>query len=369
MSSNVAIFRKRLLPYSETFIADQGQCLPTYSPIFCGYEKEQSGLGLIQQSPKALLCDYSTMPNLAKFLFRQGFSAAPKWLNTIREFEPALIHAHFLKDGIEAMHIGRKIDRPVVTTLHGHDITKAGKTEKSRKSLRQFFDRVDRVIAVSDYIANEALSRGCPEDKLIQHYIGIDLQRFSHPKKESATPGLLFVGRLVEKKGCEYLLKAMAILQKSFPDLKLTIAGEGGLKPALQEEAQSLPINVEFIGSQSPTQVRDLLAQCWVFVAPSITANNGDSEGLGMVFLEAQALETPVVSYRSGGLVEAVEEGKTALLCEEKDVNALADNIATLVADEQLRRSMGAAGRKRVEEQFNVHRQCAALEKIYNDML
>jgi glycosyltransferase involved in cell wall biosynthesis len=112
-------------------------------------------------------------------------------------------------------------------------------------------------------------------------------------------------------------------------------------------------------------EIRQQLARCWLFVAPSITAASGDMEGLGMVFLEAQALQTPVVSFRSGGLVEAVEEGTTALLSEEKDVAGLTENIAQLLENATLRHNMGAEGRKRVEENFDVRKQCAKLESIY----
>jgi glycosyltransferase involved in cell wall biosynthesis len=200
---------------------------------------------------------------------------------------------------------------------------------------------------------------------LLQHYIGIDLEKFTQPKNETEEPTLLFVGRLVEKKGCTYLLQAMERLKPRFPDLRLTIIGEGDLKPALRQEALSRQLNIDFAGTASATEIRQQLARCWLFVAPSITAASGDAEGLGMVFLEAQALQTPVVSFRSGGLVEAVVEGETALLSEEKDVAGLAQNIADLLENQSLRHNMGKAGRERVEQHFDVRKQCAKLESIY----
>ena len=128
-------------------------------------------------------------------------------------------------------------------------------------------------------------------------------------------------------------------------------------------------LNVSFPGTASPAEIRDLLARSWLFVAPSITAQSGDAEGLGMVFLEAQALQTPVVSFRSGGLVEAVEEDVTALLSEEKDIAGLADNIASLLENSNLRHNMGLAGRKRVAEHFDLRTQCAKLEPISDTLL
>ncbi|MDH3534935.1 MAG: glycosyltransferase, partial [Gammaproteobacteria bacterium] len=92
------------------------------------------------------------------------------------------------------------------------------------------------------------------------------------------------------------------------------------------------------------------------------------AEGLGMVFLEAQALQTPVVSFRSGGVVEAVEEGSSALLSDEKDVAGLAANIAELLDNSTARHNMGASGRKRVEQHFDIRKQCAKLESIYAEL-
>lgn len=314
-----------------------------------------------------LLDDYSRMALLSKLLLRQGLGGARAWIQAIAAFSPRLIHAHFFNDGLDAIKLGERLDLPVVTTVHGHDITKYQNAGAQSQANRQFFERVDKVIAVSNFIAEQALARGCPEQKLVQHYIGIDLEKFTQPKAESAEPSLLFVGRLVEKKGCTYLLQAMQQLQPRFPGLRLTIIGEGDLKPALQQEASSRQLNVDFAGSANATEIRQQLARCWLFVAPSITAANGDAEGLGMVFLEAQALGTPVVSFRSGGLVEAVDEGVTALLSDEKDVTDLARNIADLLENSNLRHNMGMAGRKRVEQHFDVRSQCAKLESIYTE--
>ncbi len=322
---------------------------------------------MLDGSTTLLLEDYSRMASLSKLLLRRGYGGARAWVEAIEAQSPALIHAHFFNDGLDAVILGDRLDLPVVTTVHGHDITKHENAVAQSTTNRRFFERVNKVIAVSDFIAQQALARGCPEDKLVQHYIGIDLEKFTQPKNESDEPSLLFVGRLVEKKGCTYLLQAMEQLKPEFPELRLTVIGEGDLKSALQQEASARQLNVDFSGTASAAEIRQQLARSWVFVAPSITAANGDTEGLGMVFLEAQALRTPVVSFRSGGLVEAVDEGETALLCDEKDVTGLARNIARLLENSTLRHNMGQNGRERVEQHFDVRVQCAKLESIYTE--
>jgi glycosyltransferase involved in cell wall biosynthesis len=365
---SIAIFRKRLLSYSETFIADQGHFLARYRPVFCGYQKDSSGLHLLDGSSRILLDEHSAITSLSKITFRYELGGGKAWVKAIDAQSPALIHAHFFNDGLDAVKLGNRLDIPVVTTVHGHDITKHENAAVQDPTNQRFFEQVDCMIAVSKFIAEQALAKGCPESKLVQHYIGIDLEKFTQPKHETDQPSLLFVGRLVEKKGCTYLLQAMEHLKVRFPGLRLTIIGEGDLKASLQQEAVSRQLNVEFTGTASAAEIREQLARCWLFVAPSITAESGDTEGLGMVFLEAQALQTPVVSFRSGGLVEAVEDEKTALLSDEKDVAGLAENIGALLENSTLRHNMGVEGRKRVEQLFDVRKQCAKLELIYDEL-
>ena len=366
---SVAIFRKSLLSYSETFVADQGQMLANYRPVYCGYRTDDSGIQLISEAQRILLPDHSRIASVSKFLFRHNLNGARQWINAIMAQSPLLIHAHFFNDGIDAVKLGNKIGIPVITTVHGHDVTKYQNMQNQNRASRDFIDRVDLVIAVSDFISEQALACGIAESRLVKHSIGIDLEKFNQEKLESAQPSLLFVGRLVEKKGCTYLLQAAQKVMQRFPELRLTIIGEGKLKPVLQQEAASRKLNCEFVGQKSARQIRDYLAASWLFVAPSITAGSGDAEGLGMVFLEAQALSTPVVSFRSGGVAEAVEHEKTGLLCDEKNIGGLADNIATLLSDSALRRAMGDNGRLRVQRDFDIRTQCDKLEQIYNRLL
>ena len=124
MTSTVAIFRKRLLSYSETFIADQGRHLPTWRSIFCGYQRDSSGQQLLGDASRILLDEHSKLGALSKFLLRHELAGARGWLDTIRRESPELIHAHFFNDGIDAVKIGKRLDLPVITTVHGHDITK-----------------------------------------------------------------------------------------------------------------------------------------------------------------------------------------------------------------------------------------------------
>lgn len=148
----------------------------------------------------------------------------------------------------------------------------------------------------------------------------------------------------------------------------LIVVGDGNFKRAPLDEARERRLEVEFVGTETATQIRQRLAQCWLFVAPSNTAGDSDAEGPGMVFLETQALRTPVASFRSGGIVEAVADEVSGLLCAEKDIDAFAENRLNLLENATLRHQMSEQGRLRVESQLDLRKQCARLENIYREV-
>jgi glycosyltransferase involved in cell wall biosynthesis len=355
------------LPYSETFIAAQGKFLQKHMALFTGFDIDQTGKDMLAGSPCYVLEDYVGNIQLSKFLTRRGI-INQSWLNDIQQHSPTVIHAHFLKDGLDALILKEELSIPLITTLHGHDISKTEKKSLFRKSRAYLFDRADKFIVVSDHIYNHAIQNGCPEEKIIKHFIGIDLDSFKSNRNEAETPELLFVGRLTEKKGGIYLLRAMSVLKDKYPELRLTIVGDGSLRKELQTYVETKQLNVDFVGRESSSQIRDRLSKTWVFVAPSITARSGDTEGLPITILEAQALKVPVVSFDSAGISQALEHGVTGLLSKEKDVSALIENIDYFLSSESERIAFGNNGRLRVEKLFDVRKQCKILDGIYDSV-
>lgn len=367
----VLVFRKRILPYSETFIVEQSLDLSHFHPCFIGFQYDESGEYLLNQSDRLILEDFSHSLTWSKIMHRLGLGQGINkyWINAIRKHQPSILHAHFANDAIDAMELAKQLNIPLLVTVHGHDITKCNESLRYNLMRKQLFKRADGILAVSEYIRKKLITKGCPEDKIIQHYIGLDLEKFAGNKNESEQPSLLFVGRLVQKKGCTYLLQAMKLLMPKYPGIHLTIVGTGPQEGSLRKQVADDKLNVEFVGMKTPEEIKQLMLQSWLFCVPSITADNGDAEGLGMVFLEAQALKTPVVSFASGGVIEAVDNGNTGLLCEEKDVDGLVDNISRLLEDEQKRLELGINGRQWVESRFDIRKQCVKLEEIYTSMM
>jgi glycosyltransferase involved in cell wall biosynthesis len=173
------------------------------------------------------------------------------------------------------------------------------------------------------------------------------------------------VGRLVEKKGCEHLIRAMGRVRGACPGVRLVIIGEGPLQTQLQQLAKQECPKTTFLGARSAHEVREWMNRAAVFCVPSTTARNGDQEGFGLVFSEAQAMGLPVVSFASAGVPEAVADGETGFLVPERDEAGLARNITLLLTDKQVWQRFSTAGSARVRSQFDLRRQTRVLEEIY----
>jgi glycosyltransferase involved in cell wall biosynthesis len=370
----ILFYRNDILPISETFIAAQALALSRFEPVFTGVQRLSKSLSLTQ--PSLVLTD--TVRFGAKFrkrLYRlTGF--APEFDSAIRKLSPKLIHAHFATDGVTALPLREHLQIPLVVTLYGYDVTMHNFATSKSIYLRRYLKRqkdlwriTSKFICISEFIRQKAIEGGFPEEKLCINYLGIDCKTFVPRGPGSEEHLVLFVGRLVEKKGCEYLLKAMRLVQHRDPAARVVVIGDGPLGPQLRASAGELGINCTFLGAQSSAEVRQWLRRATVFCAPSITAANGDSEGLGVVFLEAQAMGVPVVSSLHGPIAEAVCHGETGLLAPERDIEALAVHILTFLENPSFRESCSIKGPEWVRSRFDLDLLAKKQEQIYMEVL
>jgi colanic acid/amylovoran biosynthesis glycosyltransferase len=149
----------------------------------------------------------------------------------------------------------------------------------------------------------------------------------------------------------------------------LVVIGDGPLRQAYESQALALGLRCRFLGTQPVNVVRDWMARAAVFCVPSVVAASGDAEGFGIVFIEAQAMGLPVVSTFSGGISEAVRDGETGLLVQERDSLGLAEAILSLLGNQELWQRFSIAGRRRVEDHFNLTQQTTRLENLFEPLL
>lgn len=370
----VLLFRNELLPASETFIPAQAAALRLFDPRFAGVHAALNSLRLPSQ-PVLLESDASFMGKLRRRVFWRS-SFAPALYRRIEELKPALIHAHFAVDGAAALPIARRLGVPLVVTLHGYDITSSDATWKSSPQGRRYLKSRERLweeaaafLCISRFLYERALAVGFPREKLRVHYTGTDLSLFT-PSSHERDPNLIvFVGRLVEKKGCRYLLDALELVRRAHPAVKLVCIGDGPLREALRAQVKAANLPCTFLGSQIQEVVREYLAKARIFCVPSVEASTGDSEGLGMVFIEAQAMGTPVVSFRHGGIPEVVLHGQTGLLAPERNRELLACHLLTLLHDDGTWQRFSVRGPQWVRRAFDLQTQTLELEAIYRQVL
>jgi glycosyltransferase involved in cell wall biosynthesis len=363
----IVIFRNQLFKFSEPFIKQQANGVQQ-EKIFVGRKL----LGNAENNEVITLSDESIFKNIFYVLFRNITPLKKKLIS----HKVDLIHAHFGVDAIYALNLAESLNVPLITTFHGFDVTtKSLSLVASRKpSWINFFihkkvlaDQGQLFICVSEFIRDKAIAMGFPEKRLMTHYIGIELKAVIHKVKNNKK--ILHVARLTEKKGTEFLISAISKLKSQ--DVILQIIGEGPLEKELKEKVKVLNIEnrVEFLGSKSHETVLEYMHNCAIFSVPSVTAKNGDAEGLGMVFLEAATLEIPVVATLHGGIPEVVIDGVTGFLVPERNSTILAEKIQYLLDNPQERFKMGKAARKMVEDKFDIVKQSQKLEKIYKQVI
>lgn len=373
MRRTALIFRYELLPASETFIKAQAGALAEFQPCYAGVERAGKSLPIPDDS--ILLMNGKPIRDRVE---RRAFLTAgwaPIFYRRLRERTPALIHAHFAPDGAIALPLASQLGVPLIVTLHGYDVTsseeflKRGHGSIYLKRKQHLFEKASLFICVSEFIKQKAIEAGFPESKLRVHYIGVD-RRFFRPALEARERDLvLFVGRLVEKKGCAYLIEAMELVQKKYKTARLLIIGDGPLRQSLESLARDKGVVCQFLGAQSSNVVREWLGHARIFCVPSVTARNGDSEGLGMVFAEAQASGIPVVSFKHGGIPEVVRHGETGLLAPEADHHMLAEYLLRYLTDEAFRCACSDRAVAWTAERFDLHRQTHQLEDIYEEAI
>lgn len=299
----------------------------------------------------------------------------------VPEFD--VVQCHFGALGLKAVllrEVGALRGR-IVTAFHGEDIINYPR--RFRGDLyAPLFAHGDLFLPVSARWNDALVAAGCPADRIRVHRMGVEVRRGPRSNGSAATvataaaaaaharPALriLTVARLVEKKGVADAIRAVSRLPV---DYEYVIAGDGPLRAELEAlaAAEGVAARVRFVGARSAAEVADLLDAADVFLAPSVTAADGDVEGVPVSIMEAMAAGLPVVSTRHSGIPELVADGVSGFLTAEHDVAGLTRRLSALAADSALRARMGEAGRDIVEREFEIGALTERLEGYYGELL
>jgi glycosyltransferase involved in cell wall biosynthesis len=379
----VVVFRKDLLPPSETFIREQVNAYRRWRPVLVGYRRcpglELPGIDLVVlQRQQRALRDRLAMKLMQHAQYWGVYSR--RFCNVVERLAPRLVHAHYGYDAVLIYDIAKVLHIPLVVTLHGMDITFHRDIWKSGVEgyfFRRYPDKLELMFAdpnvhfitVSKALRDRALERGAPAARTHVFYTGVDCRTFS-PSGPAIKQrrNVLFVGRLVPIKGCAILLAAMKTVQRSWPEAMLVIVGDGPLRGELQAEASRLDVKVRFTGAVASSGVRQELAQARMLCLPSITDNNQSFETFGMVIAEAQAFGVPVLTSARGG-VEGIIPGVTGYAFAERDHAELAAQIARLQTDDLLCEAMSRAAIAHARQRLDIAACTAQIEGFYDGLV
>ncbi|MBK0400380.1 glycosyltransferase [Limibaculum sp. M0105] len=258
----------------------------------------------------------------------------------------------------------RAADVPLFVHFHGFDASVVPRLPLWKRRYRRLFDDAAGVFAPSEFIAEILIGLGCPEAKVNVVPCGIDADRFTPSRP---IPGrVVAVGRLVAKKAPHLTIEAFGRVAGRFPHARLDVIGAGPLAQRCRSVIAKYDLGerVRLHGRQSHEFVASLMREASVFAQHSVTSMFGDVEGLPVSVLEAMASSLPVVATRHSGIAEAVLDGETGILVEERDVGAMAMALAAMLEQPERAQAMGRAGRVRALEHYSQAGSVASLRRI-----
>ncbi|GAB4207403.1 MAG: colanic acid biosynthesis glycosyltransferase WcaL [Coleofasciculaceae cyanobacterium] len=261
----------------------------------------------------------------------------------------------------------------LITTFRGVDISKYVQ-EQGEHVYDQLFQEGDFFFANCEFFRQRAIKLGCAENKIVVHGSGLDCSKFTFKPRHFPGDGRVRIattGRLVEKKGIEYGIRAIAKLANTHPNIEYNIMGDGPLKEDLQNLIQELDVGhiVKLLGWKQQREIIEILDNCHIFIAPSVTAADGNQDAPVNTLKEAMAMGLPVISTFHGGIPELVEDGISGFLVPERDADAIAEKLTYLIENRDIWQQIGYAGRARVEQKYDMNKLNDELVEIYQQLL
>lgn len=280
-----------------------------------------------------------------------------------------IAHAHFGPVGDNVRFVRELWRVPLIVSFHGYDISEWPR-EKGRHVYARLFGTADVVTANSGFTSKRLEALGCPPHKIRSLHMGLDTTKFAFRERTVPLDGpinVLSVGRLVEKKGLEYGIRAVALARQEHPNIHYEIVGDGPLLALLRSLACALGIEeaVTLHGTGTEEFVRRKMREAHIFLVPSITGRNGDTEGQGLVLQEAQSCGIPVLATDHNGFPEGMVPDRSGFLVPERNAESIAERLAYMIDHAEKWREWGRAGREHVEAHYDIHKLSLRLEQLY----
>ncbi len=369
----LAVLCTNFLPFSDRFISDELDSLQAYEPnIFCinkEYDKEPR-FKIFHKEKFISLCtpDFPFIRNKHMNLHK----ALINWCTEIiRSNNIKLLHAQYLSDALFFLNVKRITNLPLIVSVRGYDLYTLRNIDYSF-----LFSSTDLFLVRSEKMKKDLISKGCDQTKIIIHHSGIRFDnRFTDKNLSQCKDGnkinILMVGRFVEKKGTLLGIKIFNKVCQKYNNIQLNIIGDGILKEKILLEAEGSPFSekIKIHGELPNNNVIKIMKQSHILLQPSITAKNGDMEGIPNSVMEAMALGVIVVASNHSGIPEIVKENKTGLIFKEGNLEGAVSKLSFAIENINKLQSMKRDAWNFVEQKFNIIKQTSLLERIYDSIL
>lgn len=309
-----------------------------------------------------------------RLIFRFAIDPYPltkKYVGLVADCGAKILHAHFGHVGYRALALKHQLNLPLFVTFYGFDISSLPTRRPWRKAYRFLFKEGDRFLVEGPTMAKKLENLGCLAAKITIQHIAVDLSKihFMPRKWDGHSPVNIFMaGRFVEKKGFIYAIRAFAKISSKWPSAQLRVIGDGPLRKELEGEILKLGISnrVHLLGAQSYSTYLAEANLAHIFMSPSVTARDGETEGgAPTTLIEMQASGLPVLSTRHADIPHIVRDGVTGFLVMEKDTQALAERLDWLLSHPETWQAMGASGRDYMLKEHNIEIEIDKLEDLY----
>ncbi len=383
MYSGASSSRRIALQRTDQFVGrttnwlyDHLRCVPKYVPFVLSDS-------LLNRDEFPLLDAWQIDPQafsrrLWRKLTRSRVFPLDMW--KIKRLRPCLLHSHFGNIGIEDLELMNTLDIPWIVSFYGADVYQLGRLEDWRAKYHFLFSRVVRVLALGPVMANHLAQLGCPREKITIHPLGVDtsdLPNAPRQLKRGEPLRLLFAGTFREKKGACYVIDAVARVRQAGGDISLVLVGDASSKPGDRETKDALfqqirQLGLEKIVSHYPflpfRQLIDLALHSHVFVAPSVTAKNGDAEGTPFVLQQMMATRMPAIATVHSDIPFLFGEHHS-LLVPERNAEAIADRIRYYLDDPKRLETDGTKLYEQVHGRLNINHCARHLSELYDEVL
>jgi len=283
-----------------------------------------------------------------------------------------IIHCHFGPTAIKYLYLKEILGKKIrfYTTFHGYDISSYIATYGPAVYSR-LLKKGDLFLPINSEWKKKLIELGCPDSKIEIIRMGVNLRKISFKKNFSLHKPvrLVTVGRLVEKKGIQYSMQAFAQALKEYPDMVYSIVGEGELKNELEDLAIKLNLHnkFSFLGFKNNEEILKLLNESDIFLLTSVSAKNGDLEGIPVSLMEAMASGVVVISSYHSGIPELIKDGISGMLVQEKQIAEITEKIKKIIEEPQTYKRLAEEARREIEENYNLEKIKEKINNLYKN--